>query len=288
MSLQYITTGIESLARRISLSGLMSRREAEKAILTGLVTVDGRTVTTGCKVPDGSTVIVDGVHMIPPPPSVPRLWGMIKPRGIISDFHSEGAESRSLADLVRKWNTKQTKDYGSKSIELENINPTFSNLNHFIVVNRIPTMATGLVLLTTDAIFASSLTKLESKILTTYRIRTPAIMDSTLDQMRNWKKGISVAGTDFGPVFIDVEKRTSTQTWLRVRLVANNERNKGLKDLFWFRAGVRVNRINVSAFGPYRSSEVAERSVVPLGIDESISHLVPQREIKPTLVRQAS
>ena len=286
MSVQYITTGVESLARRISLSGLMSRREAEKAILTGLVTVDGKSVTKGCTVPDASTVIVDGMHMIPPPPQVPRLWGMIKPRGVISDFHAEGAESRSLADLVRKWNVKQKRDYGSKSIELENINPTFSNLNHFIVVNKIPTMATGLVLLTTDAIFASSLTRIESKILTTYRIRTPAILDSTLDQMRNWKKGISVTGCDFGPVFVDVEKRTPTQTWLRVRLVANTERCKGLKDLLWFRAGVRVNRVNVVAFGPYRASDVAERSVVPLPIDPSISHLVPQREIKPTLVRQ--
>ncbi len=288
MCLQYITTGIESLARRISLSGLMSRREAEKAILTGLVTVDGKSVTKGCKVPDASTVIVNGVHLIPPPPLVPRLWGMIKPRGVISDFHAEGGESKSLADLVRKWNTKQKRDFGTKSIELENINPTFSNLNHFIVVNKIPTMATGLVLLTTDATFASSLTRVDSKILTTYRIRTPAILDSTLNEIRNWKNGISITGTDFGPVFVDVEKRTPTQTWLRVRLVSNSERSKGLKDLFWFRSGVRVNRINVAAFGPYRSSDVAERSVVPFPIDPSISHLVPQREIKPTLVRQIS
>jgi hypothetical protein len=95
-----------------------------------------------------------------------------------------------------------------------------------------------------------------------------------------------VTGLDFGPLFVDVEKRTPTSTWLRVRLVSTTERTKALKDLFWFRAGIRVNRINVVAFGPYKASDVAERSVVPLKIDESISHLVPRREIKPTLVRR--
>jgi 23S rRNA pseudouridine2605 synthase len=285
MTLQYVTTGIESLARRISLSGLLSRREAEKAILTGLVTVDGRTITKGCKVPDSSTVVVEGIHNIPPPPPVPRLWGLIKPRGVISDFRSSGTESKSLSDMVSTWNKKQTKDFGSKALELENINPRISNLNHFIVINKISTMATGLVLLTTDSVFASTLTREDAKILTTYRIRTPSILDSTLQQIRTWKNGVSVAGTDFGPVFIDVEKRTPTQTWLRVRLVSTNERTRGLDDLFWFRGGVRVNRVNVTAFGPYKASDVSERSVVPLPIDASISHLVPQRDIKPTLVR---
>lgn len=287
MSLQYITTGIESLSRRISLSGLLSRNEAEKAILTGLVTVDGRIVTKGCKVPDSSIVVVDGIHTIPPPPSVPRLWGLIKPRGVVSDFRvrSDAPESTSLSDIVSKWNKIQKKEFGSKALELENINPKISNLNHFIVINRIPTMATGLVLLTTDSTFATSLTRVDSKILTTFRIRTPSILDSTLQQIRTWKNGVSVAGTDFGPVFIDVEKRTSTQTWLRVRLVSTIERNKGLNDLFWFRGGVRVNRINVVAFGPYKASNVPERSVVPLPIDESILHLVPQRDMTPTLVR---
>ena len=214
MSLQYITTGIESLSRRISLSGLLSRNEAEKAILTGLVTVDGRIVTKGCKVPDSSIVVVDGIHTIPPPPSVPRLWGLIKPRGVVSDFRvrSDAPESTSLSDIVSKWNKIQKKEFGSKALELENINPKISNLNHFIVINRIPTMATGLVLLTTDSTFATSLTRVDSKILTTFRIRTPSILDSTLQQIRTWKNGVSVAGTDFGPVFIDVEKRTSTQT----------------------------------------------------------------------------
>ena len=288
MSVQYITTGIESLARRIALSGLMSRREAEKAILTGLVNVDGNIITKGCKVPDSSVVVVDGLHVIPPPPETPRLWGLIKPRGVIADFHIayEKQETRTLSDLIRKWTTKQKREYGSKAIELENINPSISNLNHFIVINKLPTTATGLVLLTTDSLFASSLTRLDSKILTTYRIRTPSIPDTTLQELRGWKKGVSVTGLDFGPLFVDVEKRTPTSTWLRVRLVATTERTKALKDLFWFRAGIRVNRINVVAFGPYKASDVAERSVVPLKIDESISHLVPRREIKPTLVRR--
>jgi 23S rRNA pseudouridine2605 synthase len=276
----------------------MSRREAENAILAGLVSIDGRIVKGGCKVADSSSVIVNGTHVIDPPPSEPRLWGMIKPRGVISEYHRTASNQKFqqesdrmdkrlfLSDLVNTWYKKDVRDFGTKSIELENINPLFSNLNHFIVINSIPTSATGIVLLTTDAFFASKLRKIDSKILTTFRIRTGNVSDTVIDEMRKWKKGVKVAGLDYGPVFVDVEKRTSTQTWMKVRLVSTNDRQRALKDLFWFMAGVHVNRINVYAFGPYIVTDLPERSVVPLSIDGAISHLVPKREIAPTLIRQ--
>jgi len=212
----------------------------------------------------------------------------MKPRGVVAEYHrvGEGSQGTFLSDLVSKWYKKDVVDFGTKSLELENVNPAFSNLHHFIVVNRIPTMATGIVLLTTDSFFAQSLRDIDSKILTTYRIRTGNMPDTTIDEVRKWGKGVRVAGVDYGPVFVDVEKRSTTQTWMKVRLVATNHRQAALKDLFWFKTGLHVNRINVYAFGPYKVTDVSERAVVPLAIDPAISHLVPKREIKPTLVRQ--
>ena len=125
-----------------------------------------------------------------------------------------------------------------------------------------------------------------SKILTTYRIRTSSLVDSVVDELRGWKAGVSVGGVNYGPVFVDVEKRTETQTWLKVRYVQTGARD--VCDLFWYKSGIRVNRVNVYAFGPYKASDVPERTVLRIGIDDAIKHLVAKREIKPVLLGNPS
>lgn len=274
---QFVTTGIESLARRIALAGLMSRGEAERAISQGLVTVNGRVVTKSQKVPDMSCVACHGVD-VAPPPAAPPLFGIIKPRGYVAEFTrtEPGANKRYIPDLLAKWNKKSTRDFGTKSLEVS------TSSSHYVVINKIPTKSTGLVLLTTDGLLANALTRIESKILTTYRVRVGNITDSQVDDLRKWKAGIGVAGVDYGPVFIDVEKRKPSQTWMKVRLVDAPGRN--LSDLFWFRAGIHVNRINCYAFGPYRATEVPDRQIIRLPIHDAIQHLVPRRVIQPSLV----
>jgi 16S rRNA U516 pseudouridylate synthase RsuA-like enzyme len=276
-SQQFVTTGVESLARRIALAGLASRAEAERAIAQGQVIVDGRTQNISRKVPDTSSVVYNGVE-VPPPPLVPHLFGLVKPRGYLSEFSRIDGDERKnyISDLLLSWDIKGSREFGTKSLEKP------ESLRHYIIINRIPSICHGLLLLTTDGLFAESLRQTDSKILTTYRVRVGNLVDSQIDDIRRWKGGIGVSGIDYGPVFIDVEKRTPTQTWLKVRLVDAPGRN--VADLFWYRAKVHVNRLNCFAFGPYKMSDVPERQVLQLPIHESIHHLVPRREIKPLLV----
>lgn len=273
--MQFLTTGVESLSRRIALAGLMSRAEADAAILSGkCVSVDGKFVRAGCKVADTSEVVVNGVSV--PPTTQPSIWGLIKPRGVIASFRNLSS-GNFFTDLLAQWDQSNRSKIGPLALE----NPEM--LNHYIVVNRVPTMATGLVLLTTDGLFSKSLTDPASKILTTYRVRLPALADTVIEDMRIWKhKNVVVGGVSYGPVFIDVEKRTPTQTWLKVRYVERD--NSSVTDLLWFKAGVRVNRVNVYAFGPYRASEMPERTVLKFPIHDSIRHLVPERVVKRMLV----
>ena len=274
-NLQFVTGSVESLARRISLSGLMSRREADRAILQGVVTVDGQIVRSGCKVSDTSSVFVNGLA-VAAPPAEPRLWGLIKPRGVIGEFTKTSSDDtkKYLPDLLATWDKRDLKELGPPKED-----PIPSQC---VVVNRVPTMGHGLVLLTTDGTFAESLTTRESKVLTTYRLRTASLVDSQLDVLRKWKTGITLPGIDCGPVFVDVEKRGVSQTWLRVRCAETD-----LNSLFWYRAGIRVNRVNVQAFGPYSVADVlADRQLVRLPIHEVIRHLVPKRPVQPFLIRR--
>lgn len=286
-SMQLVTTSLESLSRRISLSGLMSRAEAEKAVKQGLVSVDGFIVSSLCKVADSSSVTVNGAG-IPPPPSLPFLYGLIKPRGVICDHGNENGRT-FLPDLIAKWNKRGSRALGPRG-QAELASPVNEKtdegvrMNHYIVINKIPITATGIVLLTTDGIFSKNLTDITSKILTTFRIRVGNITDLQIETIRKWKAGVAVAGIDYGPVFTDVEKRTPTQSWLKVRLV--DAPGRDLKDLFWYRAGIHVNRINCYAFGPYKASEIPHAQIIRLPILDSIHHLVPKRDVKPTLLRK--
>ena len=282
--MQFITTGIASLSKRIALSGLMSRAEAEMAVKQGVVAVDGCVVSSLCQVADTSSVSVNGVH-VPPPAVIPCLYGLIKPRGVIAD-HSKEQDKCYIPDLIAKWNKRGSRSLGPRG-KIEFASPvdqsTGSSLNHFVVINKIPIMATGIVLLTTDGLFARNLIALESKVLTTFRIRVGNISDLQIEGIRKWKSGVGLSGIDYGPVFIDVEKRTPTQSWIKVRLV--NAPGRDLNNLFWYRAGLHVNRINCYAFGPYKASEVADGQVLSLSIHDSIRHLVPIRDVKPSLIR---
>ena len=259
----------------------MSRREAEKAVKAGLVSVDGKIISgPSQKVPDSSQVLVNGTP-IPAPSGMPLLYGLIKPRKYICDFTRGSSEGLFLPDLLNKWEKRNRKDIGPRGLfELDSA--SVSN-KHLVVVNKIPTSAAGLVLLTTDGNFARNLKNPESKILTSFRLRTGNLTDSQIDELRNWKTGIKAGNVDYGPVFIDVEKRTPTQTWLKVRLLFDGGR-KNLDQLFYFRAGIRVNRINCFAFGPYSVGEVPEGQLLPLPVHSAIAHLVPQREVKQVLV----
>ncbi len=69
-----------SLNKFISDTGICSRREADKLIDEGLVTINGRTAKTGNRVADGDTVCIDGKPLKAPPKTIYIAFN--KPVGI--------------------------------------------------------------------------------------------------------------------------------------------------------------------------------------------------------------
>ena len=67
--------------RYISQSGVCSRREADRLIEEGRVTIDGRTAVLGDRVTEGSSVFVDGRDVSPVKKKV--YIALNKPRGIV-------------------------------------------------------------------------------------------------------------------------------------------------------------------------------------------------------------
>lgn len=85
------------LNRYIAQSGFCSRREADRLIEAGRVTIDGRTGTLGDPVEAGMTVCVDGAPVTPEEEK--RYIALNKPRGIVCT--ADPREPMNVIDYLR-------------------------------------------------------------------------------------------------------------------------------------------------------------------------------------------
>ncbi|KAF4683120.1 hypothetical protein FOZ60_009566 [Perkinsus olseni] len=273
-TLQKMTTSFEWLARRISLSGQMSRSQAEAAIRNGEVVVDGQVVRHNVQVSDHCDVICRDQPV--EPPGDPKVWLINKPRGVVcSATRIRGLTA--LPDLFEIW-------YKRRAHELShNINNADLIPPHFIVINPIPVMCSGLVVLTNDGEFAHNMAHPRSKVLSVFLVRVKGRLPE--DRFRSWrrKEGVQVGSVDYGQVFVGIDKRPSEEvTWLRVRLVRTNE--KSLVKLFRDTYKLRVTKVNSASFGPYRSSTAYVDYICPQPVSPHVRHLAPRRIARDAII----
>src|ERR1700734_4434065 len=76
-------SGGDRMAKVIARAGICSRRDAEKLIADGRVTLDGEKVTTpAIRVGENNVVAVDGKPLMEP--EATRLWRYYKPVGLVT------------------------------------------------------------------------------------------------------------------------------------------------------------------------------------------------------------
>eukprot|EP00392_Amoebophrya_sp_AT5.2_P011838 g11928.t1 len=122
--MQLVDGKFERLARRVALSGFLSRTEAEKAIRSGEVLVDGRFVRENCVVPDSARVTLvpttsavsdavpppaatteltpdlDSMIDIPAQDGLPKLWALRKPPHVVCNFGPLGNKRSRILDWL--------------------------------------------------------------------------------------------------------------------------------------------------------------------------------------------
>ena len=78
----------ERIAKLLARAGLCSRRDAERWIAAGRVSLDGRVLTSpAVTVTAANDVRVDGTPL--PGPERPRLWRYHKPAGLVTTHRDE-------------------------------------------------------------------------------------------------------------------------------------------------------------------------------------------------------
>jgi 23S rRNA pseudouridine2605 synthase len=237
------------IAKAIARAGICSRRDAERLIEEGRVSVNGKRLDTpACVVSPSDKVTVDGKAL--PSAEPPRLWRYHKPKGVLTSHHDA---------------------QGRKTV-FESLPP---ELPRVISIGRLDFNTEGLLLLTTDGALARHLELPSTGWLRRYRVRAHGrVTDAALDEIR---KGVSIDGVAYGPVEAEIERVQGTNIWLKIGI--REGKNREVKRLLEH-LGLSVNRLIRISFGPFMLGELEPGAIKEVGARALASHLGPQLAVE--------
>jgi 23S rRNA pseudouridine2605 synthase len=235
----------ERIAKVLARAGLCSRRDAERWIAEGRVTVDGAVLTSpAVTVTERSDVRVDGAPL--PQPERARLWRYHKPTGLVTTHRDEKGRPTVFDALPKE-------------------------LPRLISVGRLDLNAEGLLLLTNDGGLARRLELPATGWLRRYRVRVHGAVDP--ERLKRLAHGIALDGVSYGPIRAELERVQGSNAWLTVALREgkNREVKRVLEHL-----GLPVTRLIRISYGPFQLGNLAKDAV------EEVPKKVLAEQLGPT------
>jgi len=223
----------ERIAKLLARVGLCSRRDAERWIAAGRVSVDGRVLTTpAVTVSAANDVRVDGAPL--PALDRPRLWRYHKPAGLVTTHRDEKGRPTVFDALPKE-------------------------LPRVISVGRLDLNSEGLLLLTNDGALARRLELPATGWLRRYKVRVHGEVDP--DRLAALENGITIDGVAYGPIRAGLERRQGSNAWiaLALREGKNREVRRVLEHL-----GLPVTRLIRLSFGPFQLGGLARGEVAEI------------------------
>jgi len=211
----------ERIAKVIARAGVCSRREAERLIAAGRVSLDGQRLDSpAVTVTTAQRVTIDGEVL--PAPAPPRLWRYHKPAGLITSARDPQGRPTVFESLP-------------------------AELGRLLSVCRLDLNSEGLLLLTNDGALKRRLELPASGWIRRYRARVHGRPDPK--KLADLAQGVRVDGVDYGPIRAELERQTGANAWLKMALTEgkNREVRKVLEHL-----GLAVNRLIRVAYGPFQ------------------------------------
>lgn len=215
----------DRIAKVLSRAGVASRREAERMIELGQVSVNGKIIDSpALNVTSSDRIIVNGVPIGQPEPA--RLWLYYKPEGLVTSASDEKGRPTVFDNLPE-------------------------DLPRVMSVGRLDLNSEGLLLLTNDGEIKRKLELPSTGWLRKYRVRLKGNPDdAALEPLRN---GLTVDGEVFQPMIVSLDRIQGANAWLTVGLREgrNREIRRALSAI-----GLTVNRLIRVSYGPFRLGEL--------------------------------
>lgn len=211
----------ERVAKVIARAGICSRREAERYIEQGRVSVNGKILSSpAVVVTQEDKIVVDKKEL--PVKERTRVWRYYKPAGLITS-HKDPQGRPTVFDSLP------------------------DSLPRVISVGRLDLNSEGLLLLTNDGELARRIELPSTAWVRRYRVRIHGEM--TADIVDKLAQGVVVEGIRYAPAQVVIDKKQGTNTWLTVSLKEGKNREiRRLMEAF----GFKVTRLIRISYGPFQ------------------------------------
>lgn len=220
----------ERIAKVLSRAGIASRREAERMIEAGRVSVNGKQIDRAAlNVTRQDKITVDGKQVGEPDP--PRLWLYHKPSGLVTTTKDEQGRPTIFDDLPEE-------------------------LPRVMTVGRLDLNSEGLLLLTNDGGVKRKMELPSTGWLRRYRVRIHGKpSDETFEPLR---KGLTVDGQTFQPMQVTLDRQQGANAWatVAIREGKNREIRRAMADI-----GLTVNRLIRVSYGPFQLGQLKSGEV---------------------------
>jgi 23S rRNA pseudouridine2605 synthase len=220
----------ERIAKTLARAGVCSRRDAERLIQDGRVSVNGKRLDTAAfKVTPKDVIKVDGKRIEAAERT--RMWRYHKPQGLVTTHRDPQGRPTVFEHLPE-------------------------DLPRVISVGRLDLNSEGLLLLTNDGEVARALELPTTGWVRRYRAR--AFGRVTQEQLDELRDGIEVDGVRYGSIIAKLEQGDKSNVWIAVSLTEgkNREVRRVLEAI-----GLKVNRLIRIGYGPFQLGNLAEGKV---------------------------
>lgn len=216
-------------------AGAGSRREAERLVADGRVTVNGIKATPTTPVEEGDTVLIDGRLVAPETKPLPRLFLLHKPIDVLVT-HRDHKNRKTIFDLPA-------------------LNPPLWTNQHPRVMNvgRLDVNSEGLLVLSSDGPLAQAMMSPDNALSRLYRVRVRGQL--TRENIDAIAQGITIDEVEYrGAEFVEeYGQEGRANRWYRC--VLTEGKNREIRKLFDY-FGCVVNRLVRLQYGPFTLGEM--------------------------------
>lgn len=220
----------DRIAKVLSRAGIASRRESERMIEAGRVSVNGKAISSpALNVTTKDRITVDGKMLAEPEP--PRIWLYHKPLGLVTTERDEKGR-KTVFDALPE------------------------DMPRAMSVGRLDINSEGLLLLTNDGGVKRKLELPSTGWVRKYRVRVKGVPDeATVEPLR---KGVIIEGERFLPMSVVIDRQQGANAWLTVgiREGKNREVRRAMEHV-----GLAVNRLIRISYGPFQLRDLAPGAV---------------------------